>query len=48
MIVSSAMKLVEGGRAIFVRLANSHQDAIRGRRGCKPRAMNRMRVCVRS
>lgn len=47
-IVSSAMKLMEGGRAMFVRLASNHQDAIRGRRGCKLRVMNKIRLCVRS
>lgn len=33
MIVSSAIRFVVGGRAMFVRLASSHQVAIRGRRG---------------
>lgn len=32
-IVSSAIRLVVGGRAMFVRLARSHQMAISGRRG---------------
>lgn len=48
MIVISAMKLVEGGRAIFVRLASSHHVAMRGRRGWRPRVRRRMRLCVRS
>lgn len=48
MIVSSAIKLVVGGSAIFVRLASSHHVPMRGRRGCRPRARSRMRLCVRS
>lgn len=32
-MVNSAMRLVVGGRAMFVRLASSHQVAMRGRRG---------------
>lgn len=32
-IVSSAMRFVVGGSAILVRLARSHQVAIRGSRG---------------
>lgn len=47
-MVSSAMRLVVGGRAMFVRLASSHQVAIRGRRGCRPRVSKRIRLCVRS
>lgn len=47
-MVNSAIRLVVGGRAMFVRLANSHQVAIRGRRGCNPRVRRRMRLCVRS
>lgn len=48
MIVSSAMRLVVGGSAMFVRLASSHQVAIRGSRGCRPRVSSRIRLCVRS
>ncbi len=48
MIVSSAIRLVVGGRAMLVRLARSHQRDIRGRRGCRPRVRMRMRLCVRS
>lgn len=47
-MVSSAMRLVEGGRAMFVRLAKSHQVDIRGSRGCNPRMSRRVRLCVRS
>lgn len=47
-IVSSAMRLIVGGRAMFARLARSHQVAIRGKRGCRPRASSRMRLWVRS
>lgn len=36
MMLSSAIRLVVGGRAMFVRLASSHQVAIRGSRGCSP------------
>lgn len=35
---SSPIKLIEGGKARFVRLAKSHQAAIKGRIICKPRA----------
>lgn len=47
-IVSSAIRFVVGGRAMLVRLARSHQVAIRGRRGCRPRVRSRIRLCVRS
>lgn len=47
-IVSSAMRLIVGGRAMFARLARSHHVAMRGRRGCKPRANRRIRLWVRS
>lgn len=47
-MVSSAIRLVVGGRAMFVRLASSHQVAIRGRRGCRPRVRRRIRLWVRS
>lgn len=40
---SSPIKLIVGGRARLVRLANNHQAAIRGRRVCRPRA----RIIVR-
>lgn len=33
MIVSSAIRFVVGGSAMFVRLASNHQMAISGRRG---------------
>lgn len=48
MMVSSAIRFVEGGRAMFVRLASNHQVAMRGRRGCRPWVRNRIRLCVRS
>lgn len=48
MMVNSAIRLVVGGRAMFVRFASSHQVAINGRSGCRPRVINRIRLCVRS
>lgn len=48
MIMSSPIRLMVGGRAIFVKLARSHQDVIRGRMVWKPRARIRVRVWVRS
>ena len=48
MMVSSAIRFVVGGRAMFVRLANNHQVAISGRRGCRPRVRRRIRLWVRS
>lgn len=48
MMVSSAIRFVVGGRAMFVRLASSHQVAMSGRRGCRPRVRRRIRLCVRS
>lgn len=48
MMVSSAIKFVVGGKAMFVRLASSHQVAISGRRGWRPRVRRRIRLCVRS
>ena len=48
MMVNSAIKFVVGGSAMFIRLASSHQVAMRGSRGCKPRVRIRMRLCVRS
>ena len=47
-IVSSAIRLVVGGRAMLVRLARSHHVDISGRRGCRPRVRIRIRLCVRS
>lgn len=47
-MVSSAMRLIVGGSAMFARLARSHQVAIRGRRGWRPRASSRIRLWVRS
>lgn len=34
---SSPIRLIDGGKARFVRLARSHQAAIRGRIICSPR-----------
>lgn len=47
-IVSSAIRLVVGGSAMFIRLARSHQVVIRGSRGCRPRVSSMIRLCVRS
>lgn len=47
-MVSSAIRFVVGGRAMFVRLASNHHVAIKGKRGCKPRVSRRIRLCVRS
>lgn len=43
-IVSSAIRLVVGGSAMFVRFAINHQIAMRGRRGCTPRVSSRIRL----
>lgn len=48
MIVNSAIKLVVGGRAMFVRFAKSHQVVISGKRGWRPRVRKRIRLWVRS
>ena len=47
-IVSSAIRLVVGGRAMLVKLASNHHTDINGRRGWRPRVRIRMRLCVRS
>lgn len=47
-MVNSAMRFVVGGRAMFVRLASSHQVAMSGSRGWRPRVSSRIRLCVRS
>lgn len=47
-MVNSAMRFVVGGRAMFVRLASSHQVAMRGSSGCRPRVSRRIRLWVRS
>lgn len=44
MMVSSAMRLMVGGRAMFVRFASSHQIAMSGSRGCIPRVSRRIRL----
>lgn len=43
MIMSSPIKLIVGGKAKLVKLAISHQAAIRGKIVCSPRA----RIIVR-
>lgn len=48
MMVSSAIRLVVGGIAMFVKLARSHQVAMRGRSGWRPRVRSRIRLWVRS
>lgn len=48
MIISSPMRLGSGGSARFARLARNHQDAMRGKIVCKPRARSIVRLCVRS
>jgi len=40
---NSPIRLIDGGRARFMRLASSHQAAIKGKIICKPRA----RIIVR-
>lgn len=45
---SSPIRLMDGGRARFVRLARSHQAVIRGRIVCRPRARIMVRLWVRS
>lgn len=47
-MVSSAIRFVVGGSAMFERLASSHQVAMRGRRGWRPRVRRRIRLWVRS
>lgn len=48
MMVSSAIRFVVGGSAMFVRLANNHQVAMSGKSGWRPRVSKRIRLCVRS
>lgn len=45
---SSPIRLIVGGRARLVRLARSHQAAIRGRSVCRPRARIIVRLWMRS
>lgn len=47
-INNSPIKLMVGGRAKLVRLANSHQAAISGSNICNPRARIIVRLCTRS
>ena len=47
-MVNSAIRFVVGGKAMFVRLARSHQVATRGKRGCRPCVRRRIRLCVPS
>ena len=44
---SSPIRLVVGRRARLVRLAESHQAIIRGRRVCRPRTRVIVRLCTR-
>lgn len=48
MIISSPVKFMLGGVAIFIRFAASHQAVIIGRMLWNPRVSMRIRVCVRS
>lgn len=45
---NSPIRLMVGGRARFVRDANSHQAAISGKKICRPRARIIVRLWVRS
>ena len=45
---SSPIRLIDGGKARFVRPAISHHMAIRGRSVCRPRARIMVRLCTRS
>lgn len=45
---SSPIRLMDGGRAKFVRLASNHQAAIKGKIICSPRARIIVRLWVRS
>lgn len=45
---SSPIRLMDGGKARFIRLAKNHQAAISGKIICNPRARIIVRLCVRS
>lgn len=47
-IIISPVKLIEGGRAMFIRLASSHHVVINGSVSCSPRVRSIVRVCTRS
>lgn len=47
-INNSPIRLMVGGSAKLVRLASSHQAAIRGSSICSPRARIIVRLCTRS
>lgn len=47
-IKSSPIKLIVGGRAMFIKLASSHHVVISGKMSCRPRARSIVRLCVRS
>lgn len=47
-IISSPMRLGNGGRAKLAREARNHHIAINGRAVCRPRARSIVRLCVRS
>ena len=48
MINNSPIRLMDGGRARFVRLDTSHHVAMSGRSVCSPRARIMVRLCTRS
>lgn len=48
MIINSPIRLGSGGRARLARLAINHQEVIRGRIICRPRARSMVRLWVRS
>lgn len=48
MIMSSPIRLIDGGSARLARLAKNHHVAIRGKIICRPRARVIVRLCVRS
>lgn len=47
-IISSPIRLIEGGRAKFVRLARNQNNAIRGNAVWRPRSMIIVRLWIRS
>lgn len=47
-INSSPNRLIEGGKARFVRLAIIHHIPISGNSICRPRVRSKVRLCTRS
>lgn len=47
-IISSPTKLIDGGSAKLAKHAKNHQEAIRGKMVCSPRAKVIVRLWVRS